>query len=73
MDGMNLSGFSVEECVAKITEQLIANDGRTTVASNDMATMREVAGILGRTGCSCELWPAEGVTLFSFGRIEMPM
>lgn len=72
MDTMNLMGFSVEECVAKIIEQLTANDGRTTVASNDMATMREVARILGRTGCSCELWPAEGVTLFAFSRIETP-
>ena len=72
MGTMNLNGFSVEECVEKIVEQLEANNGAATFASNDMATMREVARVMGKFGCSCELWPAEGITLFSFSRIATP-
>lgn len=72
MDTINLKGFSVEECVEKIKELLLANDGSATVASDDMPTMREVARIIGRLGYNCELWPAEGITLFSFSRITMP-
>ena len=72
MQTMNLNGFSVEECVEKIKEELKASEAGATVISNDMPTMREVARIVGKMGFSCELWPADGMTLFVFNRINTP-